>query len=263
MLFKKPNDRLSSGSGIPSMFDIISKKEMNKLEKRYESSVNHPEKQIGTRIGYNEANKPEPTIEEIEKFKEERNKVMNKFVTSDVRKHKGILHGKHNLNYLYKKELGKKAETYGLIDETYDYDVWVRDPMKRANRMQDRIDRRYGCDMAWAEKTNNPRDAKSRWIVKTKATQSTKEEVDYVSYPDPKMHPYQTRKVNGLERETLLSSASRDKQILHGSVPMLQHKAPKRLERYQIYRDLKEKRMPEPLPLVQRPLLVKLRGGMF
>ena len=255
----KPKLKFSSGSEVPSMFDILSDKDMKKLQKRYDDSTAHPEKQIGERIGYNEANKVEPTVEELENFKENREKYMNKLVTSDVKRHKGILHGKHNLNYLYKRDLGKKAELYGIIKETYDYDVWVSDPMKRADRMQDKIDRKMKCDIAWAEKTNNPRDAKSRWVVKTKATPTRSEEVDYVSYPNPKMHPYQTRKINGLERETLLSSAARDKQILHGSVPMLQHKAPDRLENYQMYLALKSRKIPpDPLP-IRKPILMKIR----
>jgi len=259
MIFIKPKDRLSSGSNIPSMFDILSDKQMIKLQKKYDNSVSHPEKQITERIGYNEANKVEPDVEDIENFRENRDKIMEKIVTSDTKKYKGVLHGKHNLNYLYKKELGKKAETYGLLDETYDYDVWVSDPMTRAKRLQDRIDKQCGCDIAWAEKTNNPKDAKSRWIVKSKA--SPKEEVDYVSYPDPRVHPYETRKVRGVERETLRSSAARDKQILQGNVPMLQHKAPKRLEKYQLYLQLKEnKKLPEPLPM-KKPLLTKLQFG--
>ena len=167
---------------------------------------------------------------------------MKKLVYKDLRRRGGILHGKQNFNAQVKKRLGeKRAEQQGILADTYDYDVWVGDSKKRAVKMQDMIDKKMRCDIAWAEKRQRPEPSKERWVVKTNATPRGKVEVDYTTYPNPYLHPYKTVLINGIRHETLHSWASRDRDIILSNDLIRIPKALERLKKYKNYVSLLER----------------------
>ena len=187
----------------------LSKSEYKKLKKRYNKSKSD-DLPVGTVIGKGDY-PVQPSYSDIVKFRQNRDRIVPPLVKSDIKKHGGIFHGRHNLNQEYKRLLGSKAQPF--LKETYDFDVWVSNPMKRAERMQHLLDLKAGCDIAYAVKQPAPRDAKSRWVVQSRANYE-KPEVDYVSYPDPDKHPYRTVKHDGIEHETLESSIAREYVLL-------------------------------------------------
>jgi hypothetical protein len=213
---------------------VLTPQEESKLIDRYESIV-EDKYPVGTVVGDGDYPK-KATPEKIEEFRIMRESIMEPIVTKDVRIKGGIYHGKHNINREYTNRLGKrKAEE--LVDDTYDYDVWVKAPYSRANAMQKKIDKKMKCDMAYAVKQPKPMDTKARWIVRSRANDDHPE-VDYVSYPDPFIHPIRTYKQNGIEYETLESSVAREETLKY--MPMRSVKARKSLYRYHKYKSLEK-----------------------
>lgn len=216
----------------------LTEEQINQQQKEYNKTIKNSDK-IGSKIGMNDG--PRPDQKDFDKFYNNRDKTIKGLVESKAKKHNSILHGKHNVNYLFAHYLGKeRARKAGLIKPTYDYDVWALNAKQRAIEMQKAIDKQIGADIAYAEKEINPPAMKSRWVVRIK-DKPEDEEVDYATIPNPKLHMIETTTINGIRRETLRSSASRDLQILHGAVPMLQHRAPARLERYEKFRKMEKK----------------------
>ena len=210
---------------------ILTPQEEGRAMKRYLNSKGD-EYPVGTIVGAGDYPK-EATDADLERFKREREKIVPPMVKKDIKRHGGIFHGKHNLNREYQRKVGKKrAEEF--VQDTYDYDVWVSNPRKRADRMQGRLDRRMKCDIAYAVKQPAPHDAKARWIVRSRANMDNPE-VDYVGYPDPIRHPYRTRKEKGIEYETIESSMAREEVLKH--VPMRSFKARRSLYNYQKFKN--------------------------
>jgi len=211
---------------------ILTPQEEGRAMKRYLNSQGdkYP---VGTIVGAGDHPK-EATPEQIEQFRKNREEIVPPMVKQDIRSQGGIFHGKHNLNREYRRKLGKKkAEEF--IQETYDYDVWVGNPRRRADMMQRKLDKKMKCDIAYAVKQPAPHDAKARWIVRSRANMDNPE-VDYVGYPDPIRHPYRTRKErDGIEYETIESSMAREEVLKH--VPMRSFKARRSLYNYQKYKN--------------------------
>ena len=230
------------GSGFPSvttpfysgMIEAepiqLTPQEESKLMDRYVESKGDT-RPVGSIIGSGD-HQNNPTQEDIERFRMERNKIVPPAVKEDIKKRGGIFHGKHNLNKQYQRRLGKtKASQF--IQETYDYDVWVGDPLSRADNMQRKLDQKMKCDIAYAVKQPAPKDSKSRWIVRSRANDDNPE-VDYVGYPDPTQHPYRTVSRRGIEYETIESSMAREEVLKH--VPMRSFKARRALYNYQQFK---------------------------
>lgn len=210
----------------------LSPEEESLLIDRY-NRTQPDEHSVGTIIGDGDA-KP-PTSDCLRKFAEMRDQFLPPIVKSDTKELGGIFHGKHNINRIYKRDLGENSQQ--ILRDTYDYDIWVESPIRRADRMQKKLDNHMGCDIAYAKKEISPRDAKSRWVVKSRGTED-KHEVDYVSYPDPIIHPYRTEMVDGIECETLDSAMAREEDIKK-QVPMRYFKSAHNLQDYRQYKKMK------------------------
>lgn len=243
---KKPTDRSRGISDRPGIVPIkryvsragffeMTPQQESRIIDRYEKTE-LDEYPVGTKIGVGDA--PTPTREQIEHFKANREKIMEDLVKKDVKRNKGIVHGKRMANRFYEKQLGHEtAKEHELSIPTQDWDVWVRRPISRADRMQQTIDRRIGADVAYAKKEISPQDSKSRWTVRTRESEDP--DVDYVAYPDPFMHPYESEKENGIRYETMKSFLARAKALQYQ--PFRFSKAYADLQRWKHYQELKEK----------------------
>lgn len=237
MSFKPPTTISKFGLGVSLEGDIpsivLSPEEESKLMDRYERTKkdHHP---VGHRIG--DGDHRAPTLEEIHQFVSEREQIVRPLVKEDLKEHGGVFHGKHNVNRIYRRELG--VDEHPIIEDTYDYDIWVGDSLKRAYKMQKKIDNHVGFDITYAEKQPAPHDAKARWAVKSRGVED-KPEVDYVTYPNPIEHPYKTEvDEEGIEYETLESSMAREKQLSR-SCPMRQFKSMRNLQNYREFKKLR------------------------
>jgi len=210
----------------------LTPEEESKLMDRYERTVKdaYP---VGHKVGYGDARQPTP--EQLHHFSQNRDSIIKPLVKKDIKQKGGVFHGKHNVNRIFRKELG--TSEHPLIEDTYDYDVWVGDPYHRADSMQEQLDKEMKCDIAYAVKQPAPHDARARWVVKSRA-QEDKPEVDYVSYPNPIEHPYKTTKKDGIEYETLESAMAREEQ-LQRQTPMRYFKSRRNLEKYKMYKHIK------------------------
>lgn len=209
---------------------VLTPQEESKLMDRYIKSQGD-EYPVGTIVGVGD-HPVEATEEDLEKFKQKRDTVIPPMVKKDIKTKGGIFHGKHNLNREYVKRLGEQ-EAKPFIQETYDFDVWVGNPSKRADQMQKKLDNKMKCDIAYAVKQPAPHDSKARWIVRSRSNMENPE-VDYVGYPDPIQHPYRTRKQGGIEYETMESSMAREEVLKN--VPVRSFKARRSLYVYQKYK---------------------------
>jgi len=154
---------------------------------------------------------PPPTREQLQKFKENREEIIESKLFPQIKSTKNVLHGAQSRNRLIKKLLGEEeAKRQGLLSATYDYDVWSGMPKKHAVDIENKLDKQFKSDIAQVQKLQmgvatpgEPKEHYERYGVVTRVTPAGKQEIDYSFFPN---RPFKTVNVGGVRQETLKST---------------------------------------------------------
>jgi len=190
------------------------------------TKVTHPVS-IGpvTKIsGQNDA--PKCSLEQIQNYRKNKEKILPPEVIRSVRKHRDVLHGGRSLNMLLPKKYHRHTE---------DFDVYSKKPRIRADEIEDYIDKRCGCDMAYVKSSVVPNvsgvedELMSADIHRVVTHLQTDAEVDYMT--TPKNLPVTFHR--GIRHEKLTEALRKAKKGL--TQPMRMAKASKDVNRITSY----------------------------
>jgi len=171
---------------------------------------------------------PRCSREQVKHFVENWEQILPPRVIRSIKKNDDVMHGARSVNMIVGKKYSRK---------TRDFDVYSKEPNKRAHQIENEIDRCVGCDMAYVHyqavpKLNpfNEEDekmAKELYIVKTVPHQDG--DVDYMMLP----RGLPTHKRKGIRHEDLKEAYRKaQKNLMH---PMRYFKAKKDIERIEAY----------------------------
>jgi len=164
---------------------------------------------------------PPPTQQQLDHFKRNRKPIIESLLVPQLKKSKDVLHGATSRNTQVQHKLGtEEAKKQNLLVSTYDYDIWSKQPKKRAIEIENKLDKQYNADIAQVEKMpvgkrapdfkGKPKTKQvDRYTVITPATPAGKQEVDYTSLPS---RPFTTNTIHGVRHETISSSYKRAQQ---------------------------------------------------
>jgi len=171
---------------------------------------------------------PRCSTEQVKHFVENWEKILPPRVIRSIKRHNDVLHGARSVNMI----VGKKYSR-----PTKDFDVYSKEPRKRAHQIENEIDRCMGCDMAYVHYqaipkldpmgTDDELTAKELFIVKTVPHQDG--DVDYMMLP--RGLPTHTRK--GIRHEDLREAYRKAKKNVYH--PLRYFKASDDIRRIEAY----------------------------
>jgi len=169
---------------------------------------------------------PRCSLEQVEKYRENQERILPPEVIRSVRKHKDVMHGGRSVNMLLPKKYFRHSK---------DFDVYSKTPKPRAKEIEDYIDKRCGCDMAYVNSMAVPNvsgtedELMSADIHRVVTRLSSDAEVDYMTLP-PKLPTTYHR---GIKHEELTEALRKAKKGL--IQPMRMAKASKDVNRITAY----------------------------
>lgn len=169
---------------------------------------------------------PQCSIEQVNHYRENQEKILPPKVFRSVRRHRDVMHGGRSVNMLLPKKYYRHSK---------DFDIYSKQPKSRAKEIEDYIDKRCGCDMAYVKSMNVPNvsgvedELMAADIHKVITRTSRDGEVDYMTLP-PKL-PIVYRR--GIRHEKLTEALRKAKRGL--TQPMRMAKASKDVRRITAY----------------------------
>ena len=171
---------------------------------------------------------PRCSREKVQEFVKNWERILPPKVIRSIKRNNDVMHGARSVNMIVGKKYSRK---------TKDFDVYSKEPSKRAHQIENEIDKACGCDMAYVHyqaipKMNpmngdDPNMAKELFIVKTVPNQDG--DVDYMQLP-PNL-PYHKRK--GIFHEDLEEAYRKAQKNLNH--PLRYFKAQRDIERIEAY----------------------------
>jgi len=171
---------------------------------------------------------PRCSREKVKHFVENWEKILPPKVIRSIKRNNDVMHGARSVNMIVGKRYARK---------TKDFDVYSKEPNKRAHQIENEIDRCMGCDMAYVHYQKIPklnqfngddeRMAKELFIVKTVPHQDG--DVDYMELP----HGLPTHRRKGIRHEDLKEAYRKAQKALNQ--PLRHFKARRDMERIEAY----------------------------
>lgn len=190
------------------------------------SNVSRPAGLTGHTIGKGDA--PRCSREAVRHFEENWENILPPRVVKSIKRNRDVMHGARSVNMIVGKQFSRP---------TKDFDVYSREPAKRANQIENEIDKCMHCDMAYVYYQPIPKFnvfsqedkfmAKELYIVKTVPHHDG--DIDYMLLP--RGLPYHKRK--GIYHEDLEEAYRKaEKNLIH---PLRSAKSRRDMERIKAY----------------------------
>jgi hypothetical protein len=177
---------------------------------------------------------PRCTTEQVRYYRENQERILPPEVIRSVKRHRDVLHGGRSLNMLLPKQYHRP---------TKDFDIYSKQPKQRADDIENYIDKRCGCDMAYVKYKHIPNvsgiddELMSADIHQVTTITNGNGDVDYMTLP-PRLPITCYR---GIRHERLTEALRKAKRGL--SQPLRMAKATKDVRRITAYLESKGRKL--------------------
>ena len=127
---------------------------------------------------------PRCNMQQVQRYRSSRDSFLDSVVLPFVKSRNDIIYGSRAMNIQLPPQYRRKSD---------DYDIWGLNPARSCDHLEDRLDRKIGCDMFVEEKKFMPKIQKTVYRIRAKHTD--KQEVDYTKKPKEKV---KTVKIKGV-----------------------------------------------------------------
>jgi hypothetical protein len=184
-------------------------------------------------------------LEKAERYYKDKNKEdkIKKVILDNAKKKGHILHGQRALNSFFPPHLDRRTD---------DWDLFSDAPLRTAQKVEKRLDKRFGGDFFRVEKAKNP----TTYKVRSNVTEKT-----VADYTDPQEDiPFVTR--NGVRHATISHHKERIRETLADKQKEFRHKKDREtLQRIKIFEKTRKQKRKQPKSFLDN--LPRLRGGLI